>query len=91
MALSGLTLMFAVLVSKLLPGDAIQIAFVADSDEALLAVLWIFLVHLFFVHINPRFFPLNRAIFTGRMPRHVYAEEHPLELVEIERRRSRWS
>ncbi|MBI2914279.1 MAG: hypothetical protein HYY03_10220 [Chloroflexi bacterium] len=91
MALSGLTLMFAVLVSQVLPGDVIQIAFVAHSDEALLAVLWIFLVHLFFVHINPRFFPLNRAIFTGRMPRHVYAEEHPLELAEIEQRRSRGS
>ncbi len=80
MALSGLILMFPVLATKVLPGEAVSAALIAHSDEAVLAVLWIFIVHLFFVHLNPRFFPLNRAIFTGKMPSHLYAEEHPLEL-----------
>jgi cytochrome b subunit of formate dehydrogenase len=83
--LSGLLLMFPVLASRFLPGDAISVAFLAHSDEAVLAVLWIFIVHLFFVHFNPRFFPLNRAIFTGKMPRHLYVEEHPLELAALDR------
>jgi len=86
MAISGLVLMFPVLVSKLLPGDAVSIAMVAHSDEALLAVLWIFIVHLFFVHLNPRFFPVNRSMFTGKMPRQLYAEEHPLELAAMDAR-----
>ena len=85
--ISGLVLMFPVLASKLLPGDAVPVALVAHSDEALLAVCWIFIVHLFFVHLNPRFFPLNRAMFSGKMPRHLYAEEHPLELATLDARR----
>ena len=85
--ISGLVLMFPVLASKLLPGDAVPVALVAHSDEALLAVCWIFIVHLFFVHLNPRFFPLNRAMFSGKMPRHLYAEEHPLELAAMDARR----
>jgi cytochrome b subunit of formate dehydrogenase len=86
MAISGLVLMFPVLVSKVLPGDALSVALVAHSDEGVLAILWIFVVHFFFVHLNPRFFPLNPAIFTGRMSREAYAEEHALELATIEGR-----
>ncbi len=86
MAISGLALMFPVLVSNVLPGDAVSVALVAHSDEAILAILWIFIVHMFFVHLNPRFFPLNRAIFTGKMSREAYAEEHALELATIEGR-----
>jgi cytochrome b subunit of formate dehydrogenase len=84
LAASGLVLMFPVLVSKFLPGDAVSVALVAHSDEAILAVLWIFIVHFFFVHLNPRFFPLNRAMFTGKMTRRLYAEEHPLELAALD-------
>jgi formate dehydrogenase subunit gamma len=86
MAISGLVLMFPVLVSNVLPGDAVSVALVAHGDEAILAILWIFIVHMFFVHLNPRFFPLNRAIFTGRMSREAYADEHALELAKIEAR-----
>ncbi|MCH8166072.1 MAG: hypothetical protein IH889_10735 [Planctomycetes bacterium] len=90
-ALSGLILMFPVLVSKLLPSEAVSVALVAHSDEALLAVLWIFIVHFFFVHLNPRFFPLNRAMFTGKMPRRLYAEEHPLELAALDVAQGLWT
>ncbi len=86
MAISGLILMFPVLVSNVLPGDAVSVALVAHSDEAILAILWIFIVHMFFVHLNPRFFPMNRAMFGGKMSRDVYAKEHALELAAIEGR-----
>ncbi|MDI6857491.1 MAG: cytochrome c3 family protein [Dehalococcoidia bacterium] len=82
--LSGLMLMFPTMAARFLPGDMISVAFLAHSDEAVLAVLWIFVVHFFFVHFNPRFFPLNRSIFTGKMQRRLYAEEHPLELAAID-------
>ncbi|MBI2865959.1 MAG: hypothetical protein HYX99_01185 [Chloroflexi bacterium] len=80
MAGSGFILMYPVLVSKLLPGWAIPVALVAHSDEAVLAVSWIFIVHIFFSHLTPKVFPLNKSIFTGRVPRERYWEEHPLEL-----------
>ena len=48
-------------------------------DEAMLAIGWIMVVHMFFVHLSPGIFPMNKSIFTGRMPRKKYAEEHPVE------------
>jgi cytochrome b subunit of formate dehydrogenase len=79
MALSGFVLMFPVLVTKYLPGVIVPISLVAHSDEALLAVTWIFVVHFFFTHLAPHVFPLNTSIFTGRVPKERYAMEHPLE------------
>ena len=76
---SGLLLMFAVDAARILPGQAISVALTVHSDEALLAVGWIVVVHLFNVHLAPWAFPMNPAIFTGRMRADRYAEEHPLE------------
>lgn len=79
MGLSGFVLMFPVLATNYLPGVVVPISLVAHSDEALLAVAWIFVVHFFFTHLAPRVFPINTSIFTGRVPRERYALEHPLE------------
>ena len=76
---SGLVLLFPVQVSRLVPGGIVPVALVAHSDEALLAVGWIFIVHLFYVHFAPAVFPFNPSIFTGRVAKRRYAEEHPLE------------
>ena len=79
MAGSGFILMYPVLVTKFLPGWAVPAALVAHSDEALLALTWIFLVHIFFNHFTPGVFPLNTSIFTGKVSRERYHREHPLE------------
>ncbi len=57
-------------------------ALAAHSDEAVLAVGWIFLVHLFYAHLHPAIFPFNKAIFTGKVPLERYREEHPLEVLD---------
>ncbi|MBI4295429.1 MAG: hypothetical protein HY669_04600 [Chloroflexi bacterium] len=79
MAGSGFVLMFPVLVSRFLPGWIVPTALVAHSDEAILAVSWIVIVHLFFAHLAPNIFPFNKSIFTGKVPRERYQHEHPLE------------
>ncbi|MBI4318397.1 MAG: hypothetical protein HY675_07895 [Chloroflexi bacterium] len=81
---SGLVLMLPVLVSKVLPGQIIPVALAAHSDEAVLAVGWIFVVHFFYAHLVPHIFPFNSSIFTGRVPKSRYKEEHPLEWERIE-------
>ena len=83
MAGSGFVLMFPVLVTKLFPGWIVPTALVAHSDEAMLALTWIFLVHVFFNHFTPKVFPINTSIFTGRVPKKRYQEEHPLEYERI--------
>ncbi|TAK33692.1 MAG: hypothetical protein EPO21_12080 [Chloroflexota bacterium] len=82
---SGLVLMFPVEASKVFGGGVIPIALTAHSDEALLAVGWIFIVHFFYVHLAPAVFPFNSSIFTGKVPLHRYKEEHPLDYERMQR------
>jgi cytochrome b subunit of formate dehydrogenase len=79
----GLVLMFPVEAAKILPGWAIPFALVAHSDEAVLAVGWILIVHMYFAHLHPLVFPMNKSIFTGKVPVHQYREEHALEYAQI--------
>lgn len=79
---SGLALLFPVFVSRIAGGPIIPVALAAHSDEALLAVAWIFLVHLFYAHLHPAHFPFNTSIFTGKVPLERYREEHPLEQLD---------
>ena len=79
MAGSGAVLMWPELATRVLPGGVVLMAYAAHSDEAILAVGWIFLVHIVRAHFFPGVFPFNTSIFTGRVPLHRYQEEHPLE------------
>ena len=72
----GFVLMYPVAAAQILPGWAIPFALVAHSDEAVLAVGWILVVHMYFAHLHPLVFPMNKAIFTGKVPMHQYREEH---------------
>ncbi len=79
MAGSGFILMYPTLVTKFLPGWVVPAALVAHSDEAMLALIWIFMVHIFFNHFTPGVFPVNTSMFTGKVPKERYRREHPLE------------
>ena len=83
MAISGFVLMFPVTVTHFLPGWVIPTALVAHSDEAMLALTWIVMVHIFFNHFTPGVFPMNTSIFTGKVPGERYRRDHPLEYNRI--------
>jgi len=83
MAISGFILMYPVFVTKYLPGWVVPAALVAHSDEAMLALIWIFLVHIFFNHFTPGVFPVNTSIFSGKVSRERYKKEHTLEYEEM--------
>jgi formate dehydrogenase subunit gamma len=89
MGISGFVLMFPVLATRLLPGWVIPVAFTAHSHEAMLALLWIFLVHVFFNHFTPGVFPLNKSIFTGKVPEDRYRRDHAIEYERIQKERMR--
>lgn len=76
---SGLILLFPVFATRILPGHILPTAHAIHSDEAVLATGWIFIAHIFYVHLSPRSFPINTSMFSGRMRRDHYKEEHPLE------------
>ena len=80
---SGLILMYPVIVTRVLPGGFVPVAHAAHSDEAILAIGWIAIVHILRAHFWPGIFPFNTAIFTGWVSHKRYKEEHPLEYEQL--------
>lgn len=80
---SGLILWFPVIFTKFLPGWIINVALIIHSDEALLAVGFIFTIHFFNTHLRPEAFPMDTVIFTGHVPLEEYKEDRPREYEEL--------
>jgi predicted CXXCH cytochrome family protein len=76
---TGLMLWFPELFTRLLPGWLINVATIIHSDEALLAVGFIFTVHFFNTHLRPEKFPMDIVVFTGRMPVEEFQRDKPAE------------
>jgi cytochrome b subunit of formate dehydrogenase len=76
---SGLLLWFPVFFSKFLPGWMFNIAALVHGEEALLAVGFIFTFHFFNGHVRPAKFPMDTAIFTGRISEHELKSERRIE------------
>lgn len=75
---SGLILWFPGFFTYIgLPGWFINIATIIHSDEALLAVGFIFTVHFFNTHFRPDKFPIDLTIFTGSIPVEELKEDRP--------------
>ena len=81
---TGVALWFPVIVARFLPGEIIPAAKAAHSNEALLAFLVIIIWHIYNSIFSPEVFPLDTAIFTGKISRERMVHEHPLELARIE-------
>lgn len=80
---SGLMLWFPEFFTKILPGWLINVATIIHSDEALLAVGFIFTVHFFNTHLRPEAFPMDKVIFTGVTPVEEYKALRPREYEEL--------
>ena len=82
---SGLLMWFPGWFSKILPGVVLNVATVVHSEEALLAVGFIFTFHFYHNHLRLENFPLDTTIFTGRMPLERFKEERPAEYERLAR------
>ena len=76
---TGLTLWFPEFFTLFMPGWFLNVATIIHSDEALLAVGFIFTVHFFNTHLRPEKFPMDVVIFTGRMPLEEFRRDKPAE------------
>jgi cytochrome b subunit of formate dehydrogenase len=79
MCLTGAIMLWPVWFTGFLPGWVVPASFIAHGDEAILAVSWILIIHFAFNHLPPGTFPLNKSIFTGKVPKERYRHEHPQE------------
>lgn len=80
---SGLVLWFPEFWTQFIKLDIVRIAYIAHSDEALLAFLAITCWHLYNVHLSPRHFPMNKVWYRGWLTREEMIEDHPLEYERI--------
>ncbi|MBI3787167.1 MAG: cytochrome b/b6 domain-containing protein [Ignavibacteriales bacterium] len=76
---TGMMLWFPEIFTLIFPGWFINVATIIHSDEALLAVGFIFTVHFFNTHLRPEKFPMDIVIFTGRMPLEEFERDKPAE------------
>lgn len=82
---TGLMLWFPEVFTKILPGWLINVAQIIHSDEALLAVGFIFTIHFFNTHLRPESFPMDTVIFTGYVPVEEYKADRPHEYEQLEK------
>jgi len=77
--LSGLIKWYPEYFTFIFPGWLLNVAAIIHSDEALLAVGFIFTIHFFNTHLRPEAFPMDRVIFTGLVPLEEYKLDRPRE------------
>jgi len=80
---TGLILWFPEFFTRLLPGYAINVATIIHSDEALLAVAFIFTIHFFNTHFRPERFPMDTVIFTEGVPLEEFKRDRPREYQQM--------
>ena len=80
---TGLLLWFPAFFTHLMPGWFINVATSVHSDEALLAVGFIFTIHFFNTHFRPEKIPMDTVIFTGGMPLEEFKRDRPREYQEM--------
>jgi cytochrome b subunit of formate dehydrogenase len=80
---TGLMLWFPEVFTVILPGSLVNVANIIHSDEALLAVAFIFTVHFFNTHFRPDKFPMDPVIFTGHVSVEELKRDKPREYDEL--------
>src|SRR5688500_19327696 len=78
MGLTGLMIWFKLGIFSFLPRWTIDVALAIHFYEAVLATLAIIVWHFYHVIFDPDVYPINWAVYDGRMSETLYREEHAL-------------
>ncbi len=76
---TGFIFWFPVWFASWAPSWLITAAQIIHGEEATLAILFLFTVHFYNVHLKPSIFPMNWAWLNGRISVEALKHEHPLE------------
>lgn len=84
MVFSGLVLWFPVFFGNRLTDLGLGMAYIAHSDEALLALLAILIWHLYNTHFDPDHFPMSEVWYSGVLTESDMEREHPIEKAALD-------
>lgn len=84
MGVSGLAMLYMDIVLNFIPLSWLQILWAAHSEEAMLATLFLLIIHMYHVHFNPEKFPMSLTWLHGKISREEMEKYHPLELEQLE-------
>jgi cytochrome b subunit of formate dehydrogenase/nitrate/TMAO reductase-like tetraheme cytochrome c subunit len=76
---TGFIFWFPVWFASWAPSWLITASQIIHGEEATLAILFLFTVHFYNVHLKPSIFPMNWAWLNGRISVEALKHEHPLE------------
>lgn len=85
LGLTGAILWFETYATKIMPGWAVNVSFIAHSDEALLAAAVILIWHMYNAHVNYDKFPMSPLFLTGYLPEEIMKHEYYLEWERLEK------
>jgi cytochrome b subunit of formate dehydrogenase len=77
MVITGFFLWFDNIAVQWFPKGFLDIMLVVHYYEAWLAVLSIFIWHMYSTIFNPSVYPMNPSWYTGKMPEEMFRHEHP--------------
>jgi formate dehydrogenase gamma subunit len=84
MGVTGIIMMYPAEASSFFGSTGwVEVAWIAHSEEALLAVMAIAIWHMWNVHMNPKQFPMSKVWLTGKLSEEEMKEEHPVEYEDI--------
>jgi formate dehydrogenase subunit gamma len=79
LVVSGLVLWFPIFITRFLPGGIVPAAYLAHSNEAIVAAVFIVIWHFYHVHLQR----LNLSIFSGKLSEGEVREYHALEFERL--------
>ncbi len=84
MGVSGFIMMYPDVAEQIFGSYGwVEVAWIAHSEESLLALLAIAIWHMWNVHFTPKHVPMNKTWITGKLSEKQMKDEHPLEYDEI--------
>jgi cytochrome b subunit of formate dehydrogenase/nitrate/TMAO reductase-like tetraheme cytochrome c subunit len=82
---TGFVFWFPVFFANYAPHWLIGATQIIHGEEATLAILFLFTVHFYNVHLKPSIFPMNWAWINGRITVSMLKHEHPAEYERIKK------
>jgi cytochrome b subunit of formate dehydrogenase len=85
LGITGLLLWGEQISSHFIPGRVLNLALIAHTYEAFLAIIHVGILHMVAVVLSPTVFPLSPAMITGNTPVRELAEGHSEQVMEAAR------